>query len=183
MSGGRLVTLLDAAAGRARRGESPRPGGAGPRNGGSGGSGADAIRQPDPGPRPERLFLALCIALPERGAQALAAIDPEETLTSGPLRQAARHLEARVGAPLSDLPADDEDFARLMAGLVELAGRVPDPTPDRLEHARLVLERDRLDRAIIRVRGQGAGTADLARQREVVRDAIRAVGGRLETTF
>jgi DNA primase len=180
VSGGRLVTLLDAAADRARRGESPRAAGGGPRNGGSG---AEAGRQPDPGPRPERLFLALCIALPERGAQALAAIDPEETLTSGPLRRAARHLEARVGAPLSDLPADDEDFARLMAGLVELAGRVPDPTPDRLEHARLVLERDRLDRAIIRVRGQGAGTADLARQREIVRDAIRAVGGRLETAF
>jgi hypothetical protein len=33
------------------------------------------------------------------------------------------------------------------------------------------------------VRGQGAGTAELARERETVRDAIRAVGGRLETAF
>jgi hypothetical protein len=67
-----------------------------------------------------------------------------------------------------------------MAGLVELTGRIPDPCPDRLEHARLVLERDRLDRAIIRVRGQGVGTGELAKEREVVREAIRAVGGRLE---
>jgi DNA primase len=184
VSGGRLATLLAAAADRARRGERPQTVGGGPRNGGSG---AEGERRPDPGPRPERLFLALCIALPERGAPALAAIDLEETLTSGLLRRAANHLNGHVGAPLSDLPADDEDFARLMAGLVELAGRVPDPTPDRLEHARLVLERDRLDRAIIRVRGQGAataaGTAELARQREIVRDAIRAVGAKLENAF
>jgi DNA primase len=144
-------------------------------------SGRDgSARRPDPGPRPERTFLALCIAQPELAATLLAAADLDDLLTSEPLRRAARHLVGHIGAPLSELPADDEEFARLMAGLVELTGRIPDPSPDRLEHAHLVLERDRLDRAIIRVRGQGVGTGELAKEREVVRDAIRAIGGRLE---
>ena len=43
-----------------------------------------------------------------------------------------------------------------------------------------MLERDRLDRAIIRARGEGAGTGELAREREAVRDAIRAVVAQLE---
>jgi DNA primase len=187
VTGGRLVTLLAAAAGRAERGQRARPGGGVRAGGGAhqgGGNNGDAAGPPlEPGPRSERLFLALCLAMPERGQTVLASVDADEILTSDALRRAARHVDGRMSAPLSELPADDEGFARLMSGLVELAGRVPDPTPDRLEHARLVLERDRLDRAIIRVRGQGAGTAELARQREVVRDAIRAVGGNLENTF
>jgi DNA primase len=181
VTGGRLVTLLAAAADRAARGEVPRraqtiePGDDGP--------GPTPTLRLDPGPRSERLFLALCIALPDRGTAALESVDIDEVLTSGSLRRAAHHLQGRLGAPLSDLPADDEEFARLMAGLVELAGHVPDPSAHRLEHARLVLERDRLDRAIIRVRGQGAGTGDLARQRETIREAIRAVGSDLESAF
>ncbi|HEX8974871.1 MAG TPA: DNA primase [Solirubrobacteraceae bacterium] len=181
VTGGRLVTLLAAAADRAARGDGPR---AAPMiESGQPGSGPAPVRRLEPGPRSERLFLALCIALPERGAAALQSVDVDELLTSGPLRRAAHHLERRTAAPLSDLPREDEEFARLMAGLVELAGRVPDPSPHRLEHARLILERDRLDRAIIRVRGQGVGTGELARQRELVRDAIRAVGSKLETAF
>ncbi len=186
LSEGRLTTVLAESGGRLglRRKEGVGPTAA---------NGTGTPRR-DPGPRPERTFLALCIALPEMGAQTLAAIDPDELLTSAQLRRAARHLTGgRTGSPLTELPPDDEQFARLMAGLVELAGRIPDPSPDRLEHARLVLERDRLDRAIIRVRGHGAevigtgqlarepGTGELAREREVVRDAIRAVGARLET--
>jgi DNA primase len=154
--------------------------GAAPGSSGAASAGGGSARRPDPGPRPERTFLALCIAQPELAARLLAAADLDDLLTSEPLRRAARHLVGHIGAPLSDLPADDEEFARLMAGLVELTGRIPDPCPDRLEHARLVLERDRLDRAIIRVRGQGVGTGELAKEREVVREAIRAVGGRLE---
>ena len=142
----------------------------------------------DRGPRPERIFLALCVALPDAGAPALAAIEPDELLTSSQLRRAARHLaDGHTRTPLADLPPDDEDFARLMGELVELAGRIPDPTADRLEHARLLLERDRLDRAILRARGRAGSDADpavtgvLAREREAVRESIRAVGARLES--
>jgi DNA primase len=133
--------------------------------------------------RSERLFLALCIAVPEPGAAALARIEPDEMLTSEPMRAAARQLRERTRTPLADLPPDDEALARTIADLVALAGRIPDPGPDRLEHARLVLERDRLDRAIIRSRGDGAGTGELASEREVVREAIRSVGARLEETL
>jgi DNA primase len=176
----RLITLL---ASGASAGGSPAPASA---------QGADAPQarpavQRERRPRPERMFLALCIALPDLGARTLAAIESDELLTSVQLRRAARHLaDGHTQSPLADLPSDDEDFARLIAELVQLAGRIPDPTADRLEHARLVLERDRLDRAILRARGQAgaeAGTAvtgPLAREREVVRDSIRAVGGRLE---
>ena len=142
----RLSTLLAAGAGASR--STSR----GADDGGTS-NGVDG-RRSDSGPRPERLFLALCIALPEHGAETLAAIDPEQLLTSEQLRRAARHLAAgHTGSPLADLPVDDEEFARLMAGLVELAGRIPGPSGDRLEYARLVLDRGRLDRAIIRARG------------------------------
>jgi DNA primase len=133
------------------------------------------------GPRSERLFLALCIAVPDAGAQALEPAASEQLLTSGSLRRAARHLRGRTRSPLGELPPDDEELARVIAGLVELAGRVPDSSPDRLEHARLVLELERLERAILRARSEGVGTSDLAREREAVRAAYHAVGSRLQT--
>ena len=97
--------------------------------------------------------------------------------------EAARHLAGRAAAPLADLPADDEELARTISGLVDLAGRVPDPSPDRLEHVRLVLELERLDRAIIRARAEGAGTSELAHDREGVREEMRAVVAKLEKTL
>ncbi|MGI8507504.1 MAG: DNA primase [Solirubrobacteraceae bacterium] len=172
---GRLTTLLASRPARA----AGAPGGPAPSPERSAADGR-APSSTDRGPRLERMFLALCIALPELGARMLAAVDPDELLTSEPTRRAAGHLNGHTASPLADLPPDDEEFARVLAGLVQLAGRIPDPTPDRLEHARLMLERDRLDRAIIRVRGHEAGTGALAREREGVLDAIRAVVARLE---
>lgn len=136
-----------------------------------------------PAVRSERLFLALCIALPEPGARTLAAIDIDGLLTSGSMRRAARHLAEHARSPLGDLPPGDDDFAGTVAGLVDLSARIPDPTRDRLEHARLLLDLDRLERAIIRARGAGEGISELAREREVVREAMRAVVARLETTL
>ena len=131
--------------------------------------------------RSERTFLALCIALPQQGAVILAEIDPDEMLTSGVLRRAARHIAGRTGTPLSDLPADDEELARAVADLVSLAGRAGEVSVVRLEHARLVLERARLDRAIARARSEGsAGINELAHERERVREAIHEVVVRLE---
>lgn len=150
----------------------------------SGGAGGDppSTRLSAPGPRAERLFLALCAALAEDGSRTLSEIDAEQLLTSELLRRVARHLAAHAGAPLSGLPDDDDEFARAVAGIVDLAGRVPDASADRLEHARLVLERDLVDRLIIRARAQGSGSGELARRREGVMEAIRAVGARLERT-
>jgi hypothetical protein len=97
------------------------------------------------------------------------------------LRRAAAHIAPRTDAPLTELPGDDDELARVIADLVAQAGRMPDVSEARLQHARLLLERDRLDRAIRRTRVQGgADIAGLAREREEVLEQIHAVVGRLE---
>jgi DNA primase len=154
---------------------------------GAGGNASGATNGSDtaigPAVRSERMFLALCLALPGPGAKLLSELDIDQLLTSGELRRVGHHLTERISTPLADLPADDEEFARTVSGLVELAGRVPDPTADRLEHVRLVLELERMERAIIQARAAGAGTSELAHRREAVRDEMRAVVARLETTI
>jgi hypothetical protein len=68
-----------------------------------------------------------------------------------------------------------------VAELVTEAGRERVVSEDELEHARLVLDEARLDRAIRRATARGgAEIPDLAREREAVRQARRAVTGRLE---
>jgi hypothetical protein len=122
----------------------------------------------------------LCLALPERGESALAG-DLEELLTSETLRRAARHVAGRIHHPLADLPAGDDELARTIADLVARAGRASRVSGDQLEHARLVLELARLERAIRRARAGGGGDiAALAREREAVRDAVKALGPRLD---
>jgi DNA primase len=184
LSDARLQSLLDSS--RAR----PGNGASGPGRNGRGGADAGRshaapgpVRGSAPGTQAERLFLALCIAVPEAGTTALGGERVEALFTSHTLRQAAAQLRTRTRAPLSELPADDEEFARVMSGLVELAGRVPDPSPDRLDHARLVLELDRLERALLRARAEGEGTSELAREREAVRAQLHEVVSRLEGTL
>jgi DNA primase len=140
-----------------------------------------APRGGDDGPRAERTFLVLCIALPDAGRAALARVEPEQLLTSEVLRRAAKHIASHTDAPLADLAGDDEQLARVVAELVSRARRMPDVSETRLQHALLVLERDRLDRAIRRARVQGgADTGALAREREEVLEQIHQVVGRLE---
>jgi DNA primase len=135
----------------------------------------------DQGLRNERTFLVLCLAVPDAGRAALAAIDPDEHLTSEPLRQAARHLADNLENPRAGLP-DEDALAPVIEGLRERAGRYPNATKDRLEHARLVLDLARLDRAIRRARGRegGGDTSALAHERGQVRSAVREVVARLE---
>ncbi|MBV9805623.1 MAG: DNA primase [Solirubrobacterales bacterium] len=131
--------------------------------------------------RVERAFLALCVALPDAGARMLFEIDPDQLITSGVMRRAARHIAGRTHSPLADLPPDDEVLARTVADLVARAGRAGHLSEDQLTHARLVLERARLERAIRRARAEGAvGIGELAREREAVRERIRQVYARLE---
>ncbi|HET9103283.1 MAG TPA: DNA primase [Solirubrobacteraceae bacterium] len=151
---------------------------------GPAGNGATAGRDPLPGParqaalgpRPERTFLALCIALPEQGAAVLGEIDSAELLTSAALRRAADHLRTRTATPLADLPPDDEELARTVAALVSQAGRLPEVRPERLQYNRLVLDFERINRAIMRARAGGGGSAaQLAAEREHIRDAMRRI--------
>jgi DNA primase len=178
LSGGRLASLLDVIPATARTGlgtsaSGPSVAGAGDRI-----PTAPAL---DQSLRAERDFLALCIALPQAGGEMLASIDPDELLTSEVLRRAAWHLRERTDTPLSDLPPDDEALAKTVADLVARAGKGRGPSPARLEHARLVLERARLDRAIARGRARGgSGINELAHSREEILERIHEVVARLE---
>jgi DNA primase len=132
--------------------------------------------------RAERTFLVQCVAVPSAGHDALAASDLDQLFTSEPLRRAARHLVDRTDAPLSDLPPDDEQLARIIADLVARAGRTPDVSATRVEHAMLVLERSRLDRAIRRSRVDGSmDVGRLAREREQVMERIHLAVVALES--
>jgi DNA primase len=140
----------------------------------------------DGAPKGEQVFLALCLALPDEGERALSAPDIDELLTSDRLRHAAAHLRGRTRTPTAELPAGDERLARVVAELVrragEMAGR-PDrrpPSPERLEHARLMLELERVDRAKLRARAAGSPITPLARERERVMADLHQVVARLE---
>lgn len=165
---GRLMTVLQAAGAAV----SPdRGSGAATRGSDGAAAGPGAA-----GPRPERTFLALCIALPEAGAAALEAVSTAELLTSERLRRAAEHLRGRTGTPLADLPADDEELARTVSELVSMAGRMPEVSPERLEYNRLILEYERLGRAILRARADGhGGGGELASERKRVLEALRGI--------
>jgi hypothetical protein len=123
----------------------------------------------------------MCIALPGAGKAALQAIDPDQHLTSERLRRAARHLVGQTEMPLLGLAPDDEQLARTMADLVELAGRAGHVTAEQLEQQRLLLERARIERAIRQAREQGgSGMLELAREREEVMGEIRAIDALME---
>ena len=170
----RLATLIESSAPRTL----------GPATGATqngGGTPTNGVESLDQGVRAERTFLALCVALPQAGARTLFEIDPEQLITSELLRRAARHLAGRTHSPLADLPEGDDELARAVADLVGRAGRAGEVSGDQLEHARLVLEQARIDRAIRRVKSEGGtGIADLAREREAVMAARRTVYARLE---
>jgi DNA primase len=129
----------------------------------------------------ERTFLALCIASPGAGAQALAELDPGEHFTGDTVRRAAEHLREHLTNPGAGLPEDDPQLAALIAELDVEAGR-ESARPELLEVQRLQLELARVDRHIQRARGQERGAVrELAlRRAEVKREFDRAYGRVLE---
>lgn len=131
----------------------------------------------------ERAFLALCIANPGAGSQALGELDLDDAFTSDVLRRAAAHLRAHLSAPQGALPGDDPELSALVAQLVVEAGR-ESGRPELLEVQRLQLELAQMERRIQRTRGrEGAEVSDLARRRsEIRRDFERAYVRVLEET-
>jgi DNA primase len=112
----------------------------------------------------ERSFLALCAALPELGAPALAELDIEADLTSALTRRAAEHLRAHLDAPTAGL-ADDDPLLAFMRELAVGDERAT-ATPAAFEIERLQLTLSRLDREIAAARVAAAGDiSTLARQR------------------
>jgi DNA primase len=188
----RLVSLLGSAPNGARRDRgplAPDPGetSRGPDGGRGGITRAAAGGSGSPLDRTivsERAFLAMCLAAPGPGADALAALEVEAMLTSAVLRRAARHLAANLDSPLANLPPQDEELARVIADLVQRAGRRSGDRPvsaEELEHARLLLDLARVERELIRLRaGGGGGVTGLARERQAIRDSIDRVLARQE---
>jgi DNA primase len=134
-------------------------------------------------PEPERSFLAMCLASPDLGAAALARIDPDALLLDDVLRRAARFLSAHLPGELPDPPGEDPELILVVDDLRSRAGRGREVTVDELEHARLVLERDRLRREIRFMREHGGGGGALARlsaEQQAVLTTIRTVVTRLE---
>jgi DNA primase len=150
-----------------------------PRMNGGGDSDGRPSRPPRP-PAPDRLeqqertFLAFCIALPEEGEARLATADPEALFSAAATRRAAAYLRGRLRSPAGDLPAGDEDLARLIAELVIRAGQL-DASPATLDLEGLQLDLHRLDRRIAAARSGGGEGAihDLAAERQRVLDEIR----------
>jgi DNA primase len=120
----------------------------------------------------ERTFLALCVASPEEGEQALKELDPEEHFTSERLRRAAAHLrEGRLAEPMEGIADEDPELTGVLAELVVQAGRWPaSAAPAMLEVQRMQLDLARLDRRILTARAQGSGeVSDLAHRRAEVK--------------
>ena len=138
----------------------------------------------------ERTFLALCIASPEEGGQALGSLNVDEHFTSELLQRAARHLAAgHLRDPMAD-PAGladgldgDSQLKALLAELVVEAGREP-VQPAMLDVQRLQLELARVDRRIQQARGAQSGdVSELATRRgEVKLEFDRAQERALEKT-
>ena len=84
---------------------------------------------------------------------------------------------------LPDPPGDDPELIFVLDDLRARAGRGRTVGVDELEHARLTLEHDRLDREIRYLRGRGgAGTqlVKLMAEYQDVRSTIKSVVTRLE---
>ncbi len=129
----------------------------------------------------ERAFLALCIATPIHGQQALAEVEIGEVFTSELLRRAAGHLKMDgLAEPLKGVDAEDRELVSLLAELTVEAGRWPahegSHKPAMLEVQQLQLRLAAIDRQIHAARAQGAGeVSELARARgKVKREFDRA---------
>jgi DNA primase len=114
----------------------------------------------------ERTFLALCIALPEAGREALRSVDLDAHFTSVPVRRAAEHLREHLVSPAEGIEPGDEELSALVAELSIRATRAP-ATEDTLRVQSLQLELSRLDRAIAAAKhDRPAAVGELAQERD-----------------
>ncbi|HWH12448.1 MAG TPA: DNA primase [Solirubrobacteraceae bacterium] len=132
--------------------------------------------------RAEQAFLALCIALPDAGRQALEDLDVEAIFTGEVNRRAALHLRRNIHSPGAGLD-DDAELAALLAELAVRATQAPAHVVQ-LDVERLQLELSRIDRELAAARAAGnGGLSDLAaRRRPVMADLERALVRALEET-
>jgi DNA primase len=118
-------------------------------------------------PQEEREFrmLALCLASPERGADALARLR-EDHFSSPFLRRCFLWLREHLDDPLAGLDDDDANLHNAIQRLQAMEHE--EPTPQNFEFREMLLERDRIDREL-----RDGGGADAARQVELQRERAR----------
>jgi DNA primase len=120
----------------------------------------------------ERTFLALCIALPEQGGDALRRVDLDQHFTGTVTRRAAAHLREHLQTPLEGVPPEDGELSDLLAELAVRASR-EHAEPATLEVEALQLEKEALDRAIAAAREAGrVDVGELAKERGEVRERL-----------
>jgi DNA primase len=113
----------------------------------------------------ERTFLALCVALPELGRDALAKLDVDELFTGDVARRAAMHLREHIDSPTEGVRADDTELAALLTEIAVRAAHEP-AEPATLEVETLQLELARIERQIAAARTDGAGEGGVAKLAE-----------------
>ena len=119
--------------------------------------------------RTERTFLALCIALPDLGREALRKADLDKHFTTDRTRRAAAYLKDHLAAPIDDLTGDDPTLAAVVTELAVRAEREP-ALPATLEAQQLDLELRRLEREIAAASTGGAKeVSDLAAERTQIK--------------
>jgi DNA primase len=118
----------------------------------------------------ERTFLALCIASPALGEQALKELDIDDHFTSEPMRRAAAHLrDGDLRDPLAGMEHDDPELSTQLAQLVVAAGNEPADGVV-FEVQRLQLELALLDRQIRGARARDDGrVSELAHRRATLK--------------
>jgi DNA primase len=119
--------------------------------------------------RTERSFLALCIALPDLGRDALRKVDLERHFSSQATRRAAAYLRDHITMPIDRLTGEDPELAALVTELAVRAERQP-ALPATLEAQQLDLELRRLEREIAAAGGAGPKEVEkLANRRNEVK--------------
>lgn len=167
-----LVALLVQAPGRGEAPVAARPAGA---DGGASRPAPPPRRAPDvldKRQQTERTFLALCIAMPDLGRDALRRVDLERHFTSPVARRAAAHLREHLASPTEGLPEGDPELSELVVELAVRAGQGPFEATA-LELETLQLELARLEREIAAARAEGRpGVAALAAERTAVQAKV-----------
>jgi DNA primase len=175
LSEARLVMLL---------GESPVPGTRAYGGGGSRVVNEHAGSQPARSaavraPQHERDFLAICVAAPAVGALVLKQVNIDQLITNDVMRRAAHHLASHLPDTGIEPSADDPELVVTVADLVDRAARGQPVGAGEVEHARLLLERDRLQRE--KKYGQQHGLPGLHKvsiELQAVETAMKAVVAR-----
>jgi DNA primase len=164
--------------GRAPRRDAP-PGRGGPSNGyAQGGPGGEAQGQQAQRPveltsreRQERALLAMCIALPEPGAEFLEQLGESHLSRSG--QAAADFIRAHPVAPADHIPRENGALAALITELVMMAREQP-ASKESMELNFLLLDQRRLEEEIAAAgeRGDYERRAQLSRERAALVERI-----------